>query len=127
MATFGFFGGADPFRELRRLQAKWIGVMGALSGPGQWRLQVFSRPLMSMLARALRSWRNCPASTKTTSKSRRTTTPSPCAALAGHPPSGEKHTIGRRGGAAPSAAAFSFLTGSIPVASKRTSRTACCG
>jgi HSP20 family protein len=35
MATFGFFGGADPFRELRRLQSEMDRVMGALSGPGQ--------------------------------------------------------------------------------------------
>jgi HSP20 family protein len=35
MATFGFFGGADPFRELRRLQSEMDRVAGTLSGPGQ--------------------------------------------------------------------------------------------
>ena len=78
MATFGFFGGADPFRELRRLQSEMDRVMGALSGPGQLAAAgVF--PAVNVYADqgALRSWRNCPASTKTTSKSRRTTTPSP--------------------------------------------------
>ena len=29
MATFGFFGGADPFRELRRLQSEMDRVMGS--------------------------------------------------------------------------------------------------
>lgn len=41
MATFGFFGGADPFRELRRLQSEMDRVMGALSGPGQLAAAVF--------------------------------------------------------------------------------------
>ena len=35
MATFGFLGGEDPLRELRRLQSEMDRVMGALSGPGQ--------------------------------------------------------------------------------------------
>jgi HSP20 family protein len=37
MATllpFGFLGGADPFRELRRLQSEMDRVMGSLSAPG---------------------------------------------------------------------------------------------
>ena len=129
MATFGFFGGADPFRELRRLQSEMDRVMGALSGPGQLAAAgVF--PAVNVYAGqgGIAVVAELPGvdkddleiqahhDTLTLHGTRR-------------PPSErrEAYTIGGRGGAARSAAAFSFLTGSIPVASKRTSRTACCG